>query len=221
MIREARRAQHGAAGHRRPDSSAPEARSRILDAAEGLFAAHGFDATSTARIAHAAAVPKGLLFYYFPAKDDILTSLLDERLSDPGLDAARLAVPGDPVQALLNVAEQILRDHAASDVLREIVWHEAHVRPEAREALTRYRHAVHAAIERVIVASVPGHVDERACAAAAAAWGATVTARPLDARMPHGPASHALHATDSLRQIARLLCAGLAADARLDCDAAE
>jgi AcrR family transcriptional regulator len=40
-----------------------EARERILDAAEDLFAADGFDATPTARIARRAAVAKGLLFY--------------------------------------------------------------------------------------------------------------------------------------------------------------
>src|SRR5674476_1237592 len=49
-----------------------DARERILDAAEDLFAADGFDATPTARIARRAAVAKGLLFYYFPRKMDLL-----------------------------------------------------------------------------------------------------------------------------------------------------
>lgn len=39
-----------------------DARERILDAAEDLFAVDGFDATPTSRIAHRAAVAKGLLF---------------------------------------------------------------------------------------------------------------------------------------------------------------
>jgi AcrR family transcriptional regulator len=45
-------------------------RERILGAAEDLFAADGFDATPTARIAGRAVVAKGLLFYYFPRKLD-------------------------------------------------------------------------------------------------------------------------------------------------------
>ena len=55
-------------------------RTRIRDAAEGLIAEHGFDATPTAQIANAAGVPKGLVFYYFPRKIDLLLTLLQERL---------------------------------------------------------------------------------------------------------------------------------------------
>ena len=52
-----------------------DARERILDAAEALFGADGFDATPTSRIARRAAVAKGLLFYYFPCKMDLLPTL--------------------------------------------------------------------------------------------------------------------------------------------------
>src|SRR5665811_439287 len=60
-----------------------QARERILDAAEDLFAADGFDATPTSRIAGRAAVAKGLLFYYFPRKMDLLRTLFVERLPVP------------------------------------------------------------------------------------------------------------------------------------------
>src|SRR6478752_4461900 len=50
-------------------TGAPDARTRILDAAEELFAGDGFDATPTSRIAEQAGVAKALLFYYFPRKD--------------------------------------------------------------------------------------------------------------------------------------------------------
>src|SRR5665811_1642956 len=60
-----------------------DARERILDAAEDLFAADGFDATPTARIARRAVVAKGLLFYYFPRKMDLLRTLFVERLPVP------------------------------------------------------------------------------------------------------------------------------------------
>ncbi|MDQ1574332.1 MAG: hypothetical protein QOH44_1891, partial [Actinomycetota bacterium] len=55
-------------------------RARILDAAETLFARNGFDATATSAVATLAGVPKGLLFYYFPAKTDLLRALVGERM---------------------------------------------------------------------------------------------------------------------------------------------
>ena len=58
---------------------ATAARDRILDAAEQLIAEDGFDATPTARIAERAGVAKGLLFYYFPRKTDLLQALFAER----------------------------------------------------------------------------------------------------------------------------------------------
>ena len=43
-------------------------RQAIIETAERLFAEHGYDATSTARIAHEAGVPSGLVFYHFATK---------------------------------------------------------------------------------------------------------------------------------------------------------
>ncbi|WP_417563851.1 TetR/AcrR family transcriptional regulator [Microbacterium sp.] len=187
-------------------------RARILDAAEALFAQHGFDGTSTARIAHTAGVPKGLLFYYFPTKPDLLGALIEERLGTGQLDPTPLTVPGDPVQTLVNLGDRVLRDHAASDVLREIIWHESHTRPEVSAALTRYRHALHDAVERALVASLPAPVDADAVRAAAFAWAATITARPLEASAADGGGRRTrLHEATSLRTIARLLSAGLQA----------
>ncbi|NKS66480.1 TetR family transcriptional regulator, partial [Rhodococcus hoagii] len=93
-----------------------DAREKILDAAETLFAAHGFDATSTAAVAGAAGVPKGLIFYYFPTKADILTALLAERLpAEPLDDLAPLVAPGDPATSLVNLDNALnLRDHHSS-----------------------------------------------------------------------------------------------------------
>ena len=54
-----------------------EARQQILDAAEDLFAADGFDVTPTARIAGRAVVAKGR-FHYFPRKMDLLRTLFAE-----------------------------------------------------------------------------------------------------------------------------------------------
>lgn len=192
------------------DTERAHARSRILDAAEALFARHGFDGTSTARLALAAGVPKGLLFYYFRVKPDILTALIEERLGAAELDPAVLSVPGDPVQTLMNVGDRVLTDRASSATLGDVIWHEAHLRPEVRAVLTGYRHALHEAIERALTASLPGPVDAHALHAAAAAWSATITARPLEAA---AAGRRRLHEAANLRAIAGLLSAGLLSSA--------
>lgn len=65
---------------------------RILDVAERLFAAHGFDGTSVDAIARAAGVNKALIYYHFKNKADLiltlLRSIIDDVESAPGHDAA-------------------------------------------------------------------------------------------------------------------------------------
>ena len=53
----------------------------ILDAAEKLFAAKGFDNTSTGDILDAVGIARGTLYYHFKSKEDILDSVI-ERITD-------------------------------------------------------------------------------------------------------------------------------------------
>lgn len=53
-----------------------DARDRILRSATVLFAERGFDGTATKAIAEHAGVPSGLLFYYFPSKEQLLEAIL-------------------------------------------------------------------------------------------------------------------------------------------------
>jgi len=66
-------------------SSAKEARERIIDAAIQLFSQKGYDATRVNDIASTANVNKALIYYYFKSKEDILDymvhSLLDNAVS--------------------------------------------------------------------------------------------------------------------------------------------
>jgi len=50
-------------------------REQIVDAARRLFAANGFDATTTRAIANAAGIATGTLFNYFATKEAILACL--------------------------------------------------------------------------------------------------------------------------------------------------
>lgn len=54
-------------------------RTRILEAAETLFATNGFAATSVREIVQAAAVTAPTLYYHFGSKDELLVTLIRER----------------------------------------------------------------------------------------------------------------------------------------------
>ena len=131
-------------------------RERILSAAADLFAAEGFDATPTSRIAEQAGVPKGLLFYYFPRKRDILTTLLEERIPEtPGLDAAEAVVAGDPAASLVRLADLIGLSRHESVVLRTILFRELGTLPESATYAARLRRNLLTLTEEVVVASAP------------------------------------------------------------------
>jgi len=196
----------------------PEARTRILDAAETLFAERGFDATPTSAIAAAAAVPKGLLFYYFPSKKDILGALVGERLGPGTIDPEPLIEPGNPVRSLLNLSQKLFRVQADSDVLRVIVWREQHSHPEVKANLAAHRRALHTTIEKVLAGSLRIPIGNRRLRAAALAWGAIVTTPPLrdetsgagiGAGVDGETAGAAEVAREDLAALAELLCAGL------------
>ncbi|HET6625210.1 MAG TPA: TetR/AcrR family transcriptional regulator [Nocardioidaceae bacterium] len=135
-------------------------RARILDAAELKFAADGFDATPTASIAIAAEVPKGLVFYYFPRKIDILRALLDERLPTAPLCRVSDAVrPGDPAGSLLRLARKLGIGEHESVVLRTIIFREVATHPEVRDHVRALREGLLELTESVLDAAVDHVLD--------------------------------------------------------------
>jgi AcrR family transcriptional regulator len=61
-------------------------RERIIDAARQLFAANGFEASTTRDIADAAGIASGTLFNYFATKEDIVASLAAEAVAETNLE---------------------------------------------------------------------------------------------------------------------------------------
>ena len=55
-------------------------RQQILDAAQKVFAARGFEGASIKELAKAAKISPGLLYWYFKDKADLLVSLMTERI---------------------------------------------------------------------------------------------------------------------------------------------
>lgn len=187
-----------------------DARTRILDAAERLFAQRGFDGTATSIIAEVAAVPKGLLFYYFPAKKDILATLVGERFGLGTIGAAPFVVPGNPVQSLLGWTDRLFQVRAGSDVLRVILWREVDTHPEVKASLAAHRRGLLHSIEELLAASLHIPVTPKRLQAAAQAWMSIVTAPPIEELPPApGAASVGGHPRSELAALAELLCAGL------------
>jgi AcrR family transcriptional regulator len=143
-------------------SEGPEARDRILDAAEALIARDGFAATPTAQIADRAKVPKGLLFYYFPKKVDLLRSLLAERLpSHPLCSPADVAVRGDIPGSLVRLAHGVDDSRSRSPVLASILFREAGTHPEVGHHLRAMHDGLVELTERVLDAAASFPLNHR------------------------------------------------------------
>ncbi|HET9501832.1 MAG TPA: TetR/AcrR family transcriptional regulator [Marmoricola sp.] len=135
-------------------------RQRILDAAEEHFAESGFDATPTARVAQSAGVPKGLVFYYFPRKVDLLLALLDERLPGPGdVDLAAVVRRGDPARSLVHLHRRLGLETHESLVLRAIIFRESGTHAEVRRHLRGLRTALVELTEQVLDQAVVGRLE--------------------------------------------------------------
>ncbi|WP_327091397.1 TetR/AcrR family transcriptional regulator [Nonomuraea sp. NBC_01738] len=148
-----------------------DARTRILDAAEELFAGGGYEATPTAVIAKLAKVPKGLVFHYFPRKIDVLVALVDERTlveEDREVDA----VPGDPAGTLSKLARRLpLR---ASPAMRRILFREADTHRSVKDRLGRLNGELIRRSRFALELALPGARGESARLEVAAATFAAV-----------------------------------------------
>jgi AcrR family transcriptional regulator len=62
------------------DTTSPDTKSRILDAAEHLFMEHGFEATSLRSLTAAASVNLAAVNYHFGSKEELFQAVLTRRL---------------------------------------------------------------------------------------------------------------------------------------------
>jgi AcrR family transcriptional regulator len=165
------------------DGDDPSTRERILIAAEELFAETGFEATPTSRIATRADVPKGLVHYYFPRKQDLLTALV-QRLPVERVELAGVVVPGDLATSLHRLVAELDARMNASRLLSHLLWREADTHSAVRDALQeRFRRVVDQ-VRAVILAADPGEMAPADVDAAAGLLALAVSYRHSVAR--HG-----------------------------------
>jgi AcrR family transcriptional regulator len=179
-----------------------------LDAAETLFARNGFDATATSAVASLAAVPKGLLFYYFPVKIDLLRALVGERMDAATIEFESVVEHGNPVRSLLNLASRLREAQRDSDVLSVIIWREERTHPEVRASLGEHRRHLQDVVEQVLRQSIGMAIPAARLRAAARAWVAVLADRTIPDR-PANQNPEAERSTPFLTEVAELICDGL------------
>lgn len=113
-------------------------RTRILDAAEQLFAERGYDGTATGEIAVAAGVTRTLVFHYFPTKHDLLVVLLEERGALDLQSQIPLPDGDDVVEALTVLASRVQSQAHVSPRVIQIIIQEALREPIAQRLFTDF-----------------------------------------------------------------------------------
>lgn len=147
----------------RSDSSLPDVKTRILDAAERLFMENGYAATSVRMITGAAGAPVALVNYHFGSKQGLMEAVYERALGSRGgsrvsyldkleAEAAGAPIPVDVlVDAFLSSALRLTRkDSIPGEVFKQLIGRafyepgpgtEAFFPTEYREAVDRYRQA--------------------------------------------------------------------------------
>jgi AcrR family transcriptional regulator len=132
-----------------------EARDELLSAALRVFARRGYREAGVDEIAAEAGYSKGALYWHFSGKEELLTSLLEERIDAPMRDRVALLASAPPerdmsVEASRAFAQQLGEQREAMLLEREY-WSLAIRDPELRaryaERQAELRGALAAAVE--------------------------------------------------------------------------
>jgi AcrR family transcriptional regulator len=109
---------------------------RILAAALDRFLTEGVDGASLRSVARDAATSIGMIYYYFPTKEDLFLGVVEEVYQRVLHDIERALAPDVPVsERILRLYERVARlDEHERDVLR-LVIREALTSSERRERL--------------------------------------------------------------------------------------
>ena len=132
--------------------SAPDARTRVLDAAVDLFAEHGYDGTSVSQVITRAGVAKGGFYHHFASKEALLYEvygdLIGRQLAAMDEILARGLPPAETLRALI---ADLVATTAASARPALVFWREMHrLGDERTAAYRRARRRYHDTVRRLI-----------------------------------------------------------------------
>jgi AcrR family transcriptional regulator len=92
----------------RAEQARLETAEKILSGAMRVFSAKGFDGATTEEVASAAGVSKGLVFRYFPTKDELLQALIVRWLREAFDYWDHEAWKGEPAQQLGRILDVVI-----------------------------------------------------------------------------------------------------------------
>jgi TetR/AcrR family transcriptional regulator len=119
--------------------SAVERRAQILGVAVQLFAQKGFKGTTTREIADRSRVNEAILFRHFPHKEDLYWAVVDSKcgLAKGRKDLQRILDKKSPRDALVKLAEEILRRNREDPTMTRIFFYTALENHELSQRLFR------------------------------------------------------------------------------------
>jgi len=104
--------------------TAEDRRQQIVDVATELFAAQGYEGTTTREIAHRASVNEAIIFRHFPSKEDLYWEIIEQKIRNGGGKVKLqeiLAAGDDPRTTFVNIAERILRRRSEDQSLSRLL----------------------------------------------------------------------------------------------------
>ncbi|MCO4317177.1 HTH-type transcriptional regulator RutR [Phyllobacterium sp. 21LDTY02-6] len=111
----------------------------ILDAALEIFSTYGFRGTTIDQIADKAGMSKPNLLYYFPRKQNIYVTLLEETLAEWLSPLAEIDADGDPIEQLRKyITAKIKMSESHPEASRLFANEVLHGAPAIGEFLTKH-----------------------------------------------------------------------------------
>ena len=104
--------------------SAEDRRQQIIDVATELFAAQGYDGTTTREIAQRASVNEAIIFRHFSSKEELYWEIIEQKIRNGGGKVRLLEMLNageDPRTTFVNISERILRRRSEDQSLSRLL----------------------------------------------------------------------------------------------------
>jgi AcrR family transcriptional regulator len=143
-----------------------ERRRQLLERATELFATHGYDELSMAKLAREAGISKPLLYHYFPSKRDLFEAALAQAAEEHlrRIDSPRADLP--PAEELSRSLDAYLGWIADNSAAYQKLIRSAGI-PEVRDVIDRVREET---AQRILAGLVPDRTPPPKVRAAVRAW---------------------------------------------------